>query len=101
MTLFISFLSGLLAAVIGIFPPGLINMTAAKTSINDGKNRAMLFVFGALVVIFFQTYISLIFAQYINNHPEVVVLLREIGLIIFSVLSIYFLGFAKKPNPQK
>jgi threonine/homoserine/homoserine lactone efflux protein len=101
MTLFISFLSGFLAAVIGIFPPGLINMTAAKTSINDGKNRAMLFVFGTLVVIFFQTYVSVLFAQYINNHQEVVVLLREIGLIIFSVLSIYFLGFAKKPNPQK
>ena len=101
MTFFISFLSGFMAAVIGIFPPGLINMTAAKTSVNDGRNRAMLFVMGALVVIFFQTYISVLFAQYINNHDEVVVLLREIGLIIFSVLSIYFLVFAKKPNMQQ
>lgn len=92
-----------MAAVIGIFPPGLINMTAAKTSINDGRNRAMLFVFGALVIIFFQTYISVLFAQYINNHGEVVVLLREIGLVIFSALSIYFLRFAKKPSmkPEK
>ncbi len=97
MTFFISFLSGFTAAVIGIFPPGLINMTAAKTSVNDGRNRAMLFVFGALVIIFFQTYISLLFAQYINKHNEVVVLLREIGLIIFTALSVYFLGFAKKP----
>ena len=101
MTFFVSFLSGFMAAVIGIFPPGLINMTAAKTSVNDGRNRAMLFVFGALSIIFFQTYISVLFAQYINNHDEVVVLLREIGLIIFSVLSVYFLVFAKKPNTEQ
>ena len=101
MTFFISFLWGFFAAIIGVFPPGLINMTAAKSSINDGRNRAMLFVFGALTVIFFQTYISVLFAQYINKHQEVVVLLREVGLIIFSALSVYFLGFAKKPNPKK
>lgn len=101
MTFFISFLSGFMTAVIGIFPPGLINMTAAKTSVNDGRNRAMLFVFGALVIIFFQTYISLLFAQYINKHQEVIVLLREVGLVIFSALSVYFLMFAKKPNMQR
>jgi threonine/homoserine/homoserine lactone efflux protein len=101
MTFLTSFLSGFIAAVIGIFPPGLINMTAAKTSVNDGRTRAMLFVFGALLIIFFQTYISLLFAQYINKHQEVVVLLREIGLVIFSVLSIYFLVFAKKQSLEK
>ncbi len=101
MTLFFSFLSGFIAAVIGIFPPGLINMTAAKTSVNDGRIRAMLFVFGALVIIFFQTYISVLFAQYINKHEEVVVLLREIGLVIFSVLSVYFLVFAKEPKEHR
>ena len=101
MTFFISFFSGFIAAVIGIFPPGLINMTAAKTSVNDGRNRAMLFVFGALVIIFFQTYISVLFAQYIDSHIEVVVLLREVGLVIFSTLSIYFLMFAKKSTLQQ
>jgi threonine/homoserine/homoserine lactone efflux protein len=101
MTFFLSFLSGFIASVIGIFPPGLINMTAAKTSIDDGRNRAMLFVLGALIVIFFQTYISIIFAQYINNNVEVIVLLREIGLFIFTALTVYFLGFAKKPTTEK
>lgn len=76
-------------------------MTAAKTSIYDGRKRAMLFVLGALVTIFFQTYISVIFAQYINKHQEVIVLLREIGLLIFTGLAIYFLGFAKKPKLDK
>ncbi len=98
MTIVLPFLFGYLAAVVGVIPPGLINMTAAKVSLVDGKKRAMVFVLGALLIIFFQTYISVFFAQYINLHNEVVILLREIGLIIFMVLTIYFLKFAKKPN---
>lgn len=73
-------------------------MTAAKVDFTDGRKRAMVFVSGALIVIFIQTYISVIFAQYINNHQEIVVLLREIGLVIFTILSVYFLFFAKKPK---
>ena len=98
MRIFLPFFFGYLAAVVGVIPPGLINLTAAKVSLVDGKKRAMVFVLGALFVIFFQTYISVIFAQYIDLHNEVVILLREIGLIIFISLTKYFLKFAKKPN---
>lgn len=98
MSIILPLLSGFIAAVIGVLPPGLINMTAAKVDFTDGRKRAMVFVSGALIVIFIQTYISVIFAQYINNHQEIVVLLREIGLVIFTILSVYFLFFAKKPK---
>ncbi len=91
------FLFGFLAAVVGVFPPGLINMTATKISLTEGKKQAMFFVLGALTIIYFQTYISIIFAEYINLHNEVVLVFREIGLVVFTVLSIYFLMFAKKP----
>ena len=99
MTFIIPFFSGFLAAIVGIFPPGLINMTAAKVSVTDGRRRALVFVFGALIVIFIQTYISVLFAQYINKNIEIVILLREIGLAIFTLLSLYFLFFAKEPKP--
>lgn len=89
---------GFIVSVIGIFPPGLINMTAAKISVQDGKNRALLFTSGALVVIFFQTLLALVFARYIFSHQEVVILLREIGFCIFAILTIFFLLVAKKPK---
>lgn len=103
MTFFLPFFSGFLAAVVGVVPPGLINMTAAKVGITDGRKRAVMFVLGATVIVFLQTYISVLFAQYINKHQEVVVLFREIGLGIFTALSIYFLFFAKEPimNPNE
>jgi threonine/homoserine/homoserine lactone efflux protein len=98
MGLIFPLFSGFIAAIIGIFPPGLINMTAAKISVEDGKNRALSFMAGALVIIFFQTLLALIFARYIDSHQEVVVLLREIGFGIFTLLTVYFLWIAKKPK---
>jgi len=96
MQFFLPFIFGFMAAVVGIIPPGLINLTAAKISLIDGKKTAMKFVFGALTVIIVQTFISVFFAQYINRNQEIIILIREIGLVIFVILSIYFLKFAKK-----
>ena len=96
MQFFLPFLFGFMAAVVGIIPPGLINLTAAKISLIDGKKMAMKFVFGALTVIVAQTFISVFFAQYINRNQDIIILIREIGLVIFVILSIYFLKFAKK-----
>jgi threonine/homoserine/homoserine lactone efflux protein len=98
MTLFILFIAGYLAAFVGIFPPGLINMTAAKISLEDGKSRAMGFVSGALVIIGIQAFISVYGARYIDSHHEVDLILREIGLVIFTLASIYFFFLAKKPQ---
>ena len=98
MSLLFSFIAGYLAAFVGIFPPGLINMTAAKLSLEDGKSRAMGFVSGALAVIAVQTFISVYSARYIDSHHEVNLILREIGLVIFVLASIYFFFLAKKPQ---
>jgi threonine/homoserine/homoserine lactone efflux protein len=98
MNIILPFLFGFIAALVGVLPPGLINMTAAKVSLIDGKKQAMMFVLGAIIIVLLQTYIAVIFARYIDQHKEVVILLREIGLFIFLALTIYFLKFAKKPK---
>lgn len=92
---------GFISAAIGIALPGLINMTAAKVSIRDGRDRAMLFISGAVIIIFFQTLTAILFARFIDSRPDVVILLREVGFAIFLVLTIYFLFLAKKPKVKK
>lgn len=89
---------GFLSALIGIIPPGLINMTAAKISLKEGRRNALSFVFGAVLIIFFQTYIAIFFARIINASPEIIILLREVGFIVFFVLTIYFFFIAKAPK---
>jgi len=92
---------GFFSASAGVSLPGLINMTAAKVSMRDGRERALLFITGAVIIIFFQTLIAISFARYIDSRPGIVALLREIGFVIFTVLSFYFLVMAKKPKTKK
>ena len=101
MVLLTPLFSGFIAAVIGIIPPGLLNMTAAKINLKEGKKNALWFVAGAVLVIVFQVYIAVLFAHVIDNRPDIVTLLREIGFVTFSILTIYFLFIAKKPTGKK
>lgn len=91
---------GFITAFIGIIPPGLINMTAAKVNHKEGKQNAIGFVLGAVLVIAFQVFFAVLFAKIINRRPDLVTLLREIGLVIFTILTIYFLGIAKSPKAK-
>jgi len=76
-------------------------MTAAKISLQEGKKEALSFAVGASAIIFFQTFIALLFARFISNHQEIVSTLQELGIFIFSLLSIYFFWIAKKPKKIK
>ncbi len=91
---------GFFVSSVGILLPGLLNMTAAKISLRDGRQRAVVFAMGASTVIFIQTYIAVSFAKFINSHPEIIELLEEVGFGIFTVLTVYFLFLAKRKNPK-
>lgn len=87
---------GFLTSAIGITPPGLINMTAAKVSIEEGRQRAFIFAIGAVTIILLQAFLAVVFAKFIDGNPSVVILLREVGLVIFTALTFYFFLTSKK-----
>jgi threonine/homoserine/homoserine lactone efflux protein len=101
MLFYLPLFLGFFIAFLAVIPPGLINMTAAKISLQEGKNEAISFALGASVIIFFQTFIAVLFARFISNHQEIVSTLQEIGIFIFSLLSVYFFWIAKKPKKIK
>jgi threonine/homoserine/homoserine lactone efflux protein len=92
---------GFLTSSVGITPPGLINMTAAKVGLKEGRTPALIFSAGASVVVLFQALIAVLFAKFLDKHPEVVIMLREVGLAIFGALTIYFFVTGKKTKPEK
>jgi threonine/homoserine/homoserine lactone efflux protein len=98
MNLITSLFLGFVTAFIGITPPGLINMTAAKVNLKEGKRSALWFVLGAVIIIFCQAYLAILFARYIDSRPDVIILMREAGFGVFTILTIYFLWIAKKPK---
>ena len=92
MELLLPLLLGFVIASIGIMPPGLINMTAAKVSLKDGRNEAISFAIGATVIVFIQTYIAILFAKFIYSRQDIIDMLQEIGLVLFIGLTFYCLG---------
>lgn len=101
MSLTLIFFLGLFFAFVGVIPPGLLNMTAAKISLKEGHVRGIVFSIGVCVVVFVQTYLAAIFARYLSMHPEVVGVLRSVALVIFVLITIYFLFIAKASSKQQ
>lgn len=95
MSLFFNFVIGFIAAFIGVIPPGLLNMSAAKISRNEGRKKAMLFSIGVCFTVLIQTYIALLAARYLDNNPEIIKTLQKVALGIFICLTIYFFFIAK------
>jgi threonine/homoserine/homoserine lactone efflux protein len=92
---------GFLTASAGITPPGLINMTAAKVGVDEGRTRAIVFALGATAVILIQTFVAIIFARFIDENPDVLVILREAGLAIFVGLTIFFFWRGNKVQTEQ
>lgn len=103
MQLVLYFLFGYAFALIGVIPPGLLNMTAAKISVLENRRNAFLFSMGVITTIAIQTYLGLLFARYLEKHPEIIDLLQQVGLGIFICFTIYYLFIAKNKAiiPQK
>lgn len=89
------FFFGYVFALIGVIPPGLLNMTAAKISIQESRRNAFLFSLGVITTVAIQTYLALLFARYLDKHPEIISMLQQVGLGIFICITIYFLFIAK------
>jgi threonine/homoserine/homoserine lactone efflux protein len=98
----IVFLLGLSFAFIGVIPPGMLNMSAAKISLKEGHVRGFVFSIGVCIIVGFQTYLALIFAKYLSQHPDVVDVLKRVALVLFILISIYFFLLAKSDaSPQE
>lgn len=95
MAALINFIVGYVASFIGLIPPGLLNMTAAKIGVKQGVKPAVLFSLGVSLVVCVQTYIGLAFARYLDRNPEIIDLLQKVGLGIFLALTAYFFLVAK------
>ncbi|CAN5388764.1 lysine transporter LysE [soil metagenome] len=90
------FLITYFAALLGVVPPGLVNMSVAKTCVDQGKKHGLLVAVGASVVVLFQALIAVLMARYIFDNEFINNILLRAGLVIFILLSIYFFVKARR-----
>ena len=100
MDITITFFLSLLVAFVGVIPPGLLNMTAAKISLKEGHINGLMFSIGACVIVGVQTVIALIFSRYLSKNPDVISVLQRVAFVIFVLITIYFLVIAKKKSDK-
>ena len=102
MSISIVFILGLCIAFIGVIPPGMLNMTAAKISLKEGHTRGFVFSIGVCLIVGVQTYLAAVFAKYLSQHPDVIDILKRVALVLFILISIYFFLVANSDaNVQK
>lgn len=96
MNYILPFLTGLIASVFGTLLPGILNATVVKISKKEGMKNAYSFMLGTFIIIALQTYLAVFFAKIIDQSVFITNILREIGFVVFLVLTIYF--FVAKPK---
>jgi len=89
------------AALAGVIPPGLINMSVAKTCVEHGKKNGLFVAIGASMVVALQALIAILLARYIFGNPYVRNMLLRTGLVIFLFLAIFFFIKAKRSRVKK
>jgi threonine/homoserine/homoserine lactone efflux protein len=95
MSFIYNFIIGFVASSIGVIPPGLLNMSAAKISMKEGRKRGLKFSIGVSLAVMLQTTVALGFARFLDRHHEYVDLLQKVALGIFICITIYFFFIAK------
>lgn len=87
---------GFISAFIGLLGPGMLNMTAVRTAIEQGRRAGFMFAIGATFIVLIQASIALVFANYISHNPNVLENLKIAAIFIFLVLAIFFFAKARK-----
>ncbi|HIP48744.1 MAG TPA: hypothetical protein EYG92_07250 [Lutibacter sp.] len=87
---------GYVAAFVGLLAPSMLNMTAARTSIEKGRKCGILFAAGAASVVFIQGFIAVTFAKYLVANPDVITQLKTAAIFVLLVLSVFFFIQARK-----
>jgi|SRR5690606_2062865 len=98
MNYLLPFLTGIGASILGTLLPGILNATVVKISKEEGMKNAYHFMLGTFVIIALQTYLAVFFAKIIDRSVFITNILREIGFVVFLILTIYF--FTVKPKKQ-
>ncbi|AKA34709.1 LysE family transporter [Flagellimonas lutaonensis] len=94
--LLILFFATYSAAFMATVPPGLLNMNAAKASVEKGKLNGIVFSLGVSTMIMAQAYIAVYISKFLYNNPQVIDVLFKAAIVVFAFFAVYFFVVAKR-----
>jgi threonine/homoserine/homoserine lactone efflux protein len=96
MILVSHFFFGFIFSFLGSITPSMLNMTALKISLENGKKELNKYAIGVSVVALPQAYIAVFLTKGIVENPLIIETLEKIAIVIFVFLSYYFYRESKK-----
>lgn len=84
--IFLTFFIGLIANFIGYIPPGNVNLTAVKITINRGMKQVLQFIIAFSSVEFFFTYAIMHAAEWLSSQVKLDIMIDWFMVALFSVL---------------
>ena len=81
---------GFVIGFVGVIPPGLLNLTAAKIRIAKSLKSALFFISGACLIVIGQVYIGVFFSKLIIENDEVLSIMEQLSIVIFLLVSIFY-----------
>lgn len=91
---------GLITSYLGSITPSMLNITAIKLRLENGKKNAIQFAFGVAFIVIFQAYIGLYILTILNQYPSILDQLQIVIVIVFAALSIFFYLKSRKDRQE-
>jgi len=95
--IFLTFFIGVIANALGYIPPGNINLTLVKITINRGFKQAMMFIISFSAVEFFFTLFIMHAAKWLATQVKLDMVIDWIMLVLFTLLGIITWVHRNKP----
>jgi threonine/homoserine/homoserine lactone efflux protein len=95
--LFLTFFLGLFANFIGYIPPGNINLSLVKLTVNRGIKQALMFIVSFSCVEFFFTYFIMHAAKWLAAQVRLDMVIDWVMVVLFGVLGTITWIHRKKP----
>ncbi len=71
--------------------PGLLNMSAVKITLLRGKKAGLRFSLGIAFTVATQAILGVVVSKYLSTHPEIVLAMQKVALVLVVLLALYFL----------
>jgi len=98
--LIILFFATFSAAFMATVPPGLLNMNAAKTSVEKGKIAGVIFSIGVSTMIMVQALAGVYISKLLYNNPQIIDWLLKLAIAVFAFFAIFFFLSARKQRQK-
>jgi threonine/homoserine/homoserine lactone efflux protein len=95
--IFLTFFLGLFANFIGYVPPGNINLTLVKLTVNRGMRQALMFIISFSCIEFFFTYFIMHAAKWLSAQVKLDMVIDWVMVVLFGVLGAITWIHRKKP----